>query len=389
MQEMAILSYNRLNLNCRLQRGERKAKWICYFLQNPHHLFTTILLFNDACLHIGSECSRRLYQSCDLPPAIAPISQIILVILFAELAPMFAARRHPESAAHFGVGLLYGLSKLIAPMTWCIGKISDGASYCLGIPPGEVKRHLLSREDLQALLFPSDANKGSDEVKSLADSAITNLFSQRAALTEESMRPLHDLPLLRADVSMTKALRLFIDGKGDFLLVYQRSRQHIIGILELDDLLKGEGYRLAGGCAQLPFFTSSKTPALELVLQLRQNRKKIAIALNANGLAIGFVLLRELQAQLLLGKAPKATPKISRALEKCFSSNLTVDELMRNYDVTLPMLHPHQTLAELLEHQLGHLPERGDLCRINGLEFCVESDGLTGAKSIRVRSLLS
>lgn len=388
MQEMAILSYNRLYLNYRLQFRDRRAQWIRYFLLHPHRLFTTILIFNDACLHLGSECSRRFFAALNWPAALAPISQVLLVIVFAELAPMFAARRHPESAAHFGVGLLYPLSRAIGPLNWCIGKLSDAASKCLGIPESDIKRHLLSREDLHALLFSLDDEAGAAETKSFADSAIANLFQQRLATAEEMMQPLAHLPLVRWNASFGAAKRQWLASSADFLLVYQRTHRQIIGALPGKELLWREDSAAVGENLQLPFFASAKTAALDLISQLKIHRKDLAIVLNAEGAAVGYATLQSLQVQLLLGAERELSPKISRVLEKRFSAHVLVRELMSNYGISLPTRQPEELLAEMLEHHLGHLPAKGDLCRINGLEFSVESDGLSGAKSVKVRSLI-
>ncbi len=387
MQEMAILSCNRLDLNYRLQKGDRRAGKVRYFLLHPHRLFTTILIFNDACLHIGSECSRRLYAALDWPSLIAPLTQVFFVIILAEMAPMFAARRYPESAARWGVGFLYPLSRLIAPLNWLIGKLSDGVGYCFGIPASDVERNLLSREDLQALLLPLQ-DESVQEDKSLADLAISNLFAHRLMSVDCVMQPLLSSCMVPWNTRMDRARQIWLKGTAPHLLVYQHSHRQIIGVLNSRQLAGVEEHRTAGSCAQLPFFTSAKTPALEVLQQLRQSGGQITVVLSDEGFAIGTLDARLLFTQLMLDGEKVSEPIISRVLERSFSAQISVRELMQQLQVSLPFESEEQSLAAFLEDQLGHLPSKGDVCRLNGLEFCVESDSLAGAKIVNVRSLI-
>lgn len=387
MQEMAILSCSRLDLNYRLQRGDRRAGKVRYFLLHPHRLFTTILIFNDACLHIGSECSRRLYAALDWPSLIAPLTQVFFVIILAEMAPMFAARRHPESAARWGVGLLYPLSRLIAPLNWFIGKLSDMVGYCFGIPPSDVERNLLSREDLQALLLPLQDDQVQED-KSLVDLAISNLFANRLSTADMVMQPLSNSPMVPWNTSMDRARRMWLKSNATHLLVYQHSHRQIIGILNSHQLAAVDHHRTAGSCAQLPFFTSAKTPAIKVMQQLRQGEGQVTVVLSDEGFAIGTLDRRLFFSRLLLdGEKVRELPT-SRVLEKSFSAQISVGELAQQLKVALPLASQDQSLAQLMEEQLGHLPAKGDICRLNGLEFCVESDSLAGAKLINVRSLI-
>ncbi|MES2274306.1 MAG: DUF21 domain-containing protein, partial [Chlamydiota bacterium] len=69
--------------------------------KRPSRLFGTTLIGINTALVFGSECARHIYESVHLDPDWAPLTQVLLVVIFGELAPMFAARRHPEQLAMF------------------------------------------------------------------------------------------------------------------------------------------------------------------------------------------------------------------------------------------------------------------------------------------------
>src|SRR5690348_4151194 len=82
MEEMACVSFSRLRLHYYVSQGKRRALWLNYLLQEPTRLFTTTLLSVNAAMFIGSECARQSYIALGLSPDWAPVSQVILVVIF-------------------------------------------------------------------------------------------------------------------------------------------------------------------------------------------------------------------------------------------------------------------------------------------------------------------
>lgn len=116
MLEMACVSFNRVRLQFYVSQGNRRAKWLSNLLNNPTRLFGTTLIGVNATMQFGSECARRFYSSIDLSPDWAPITQIFIVLIFAELAPMFAARRYAENVVMLGIPIIYLTSFVLRPV---------------------------------------------------------------------------------------------------------------------------------------------------------------------------------------------------------------------------------------------------------------------------------
>ena len=109
MLEMACVSFNRVRLQYYVSKKNRRAIWLSSLLKNPARLFGTTLIGVTTALQFGSECARRFYISLDLSPDWAPLSQVIIVLIFAELAPLFAARRYAENVVMLGIPIIFPL----------------------------------------------------------------------------------------------------------------------------------------------------------------------------------------------------------------------------------------------------------------------------------------
>ena len=102
MAEMACISFNKIRMQFYVAQGSKRAKWLYALMQNPSRLFGTTLIGVNIATFVGSECARQFHSAIGLDPDLAPLSQVIIVIIFGELAPQFAARSYPENVAMLG-----------------------------------------------------------------------------------------------------------------------------------------------------------------------------------------------------------------------------------------------------------------------------------------------
>lgn len=118
MLEMACVSFNKVRLQYYVSKENKRALWLSYLLHHPALLFGTTLICVNTALVVGSECARRFYDSLGLSPDWAPLSQIFIVLIFAEIAPMFAGRRYAEHVAMLGIPILFFFSIILRPLIW-------------------------------------------------------------------------------------------------------------------------------------------------------------------------------------------------------------------------------------------------------------------------------
>ncbi|MGH2612699.1 MAG: CNNM domain-containing protein, partial [Rhabdochlamydiaceae bacterium] len=154
MIEMACVSFNKVRLQYYISKGNKRAIWLNDLLQHPGRLFGTALICINAALQLGSEASRRLYESFHLNPDLAPITQVIVVLIFAEISPLFAGRRYAEHAAMIGVPVLYVVSYLLRPLIWLFDGFCRIVHRMIGL--SNKAGLYLSRDELQKIFEQKD-----------------------------------------------------------------------------------------------------------------------------------------------------------------------------------------------------------------------------------------
>ena len=290
MMEMACVSFNKVRLQYYVSKGIKQAVWLNYLLHNPSRLFGTTLVMVNAMMVFGSECSREFYSSIGLNPDFAPLTQVALVVIFGELAPMFAARRYPEHMAMLGAPLLYASAKLMAPFLLILGFIARICNFLLGGKEAETKI-FLSQEELLKILETQEEDKSfiseGDEFNTVA----TNILSLRQKDAKEVMTPIKHVKMIPSNATIEQVRRTFQQTDQNYLPMYHKEPTHIVGVGFPHDLLRLSPSKKAREHFRSPWFITQFTKASQILYQFRFNNESVAIVINDKGLAIGVITL--------------------------------------------------------------------------------------------------
>lgn len=387
MLEMAAVSFNKVRLQYWVSQKKRRAIWLNYLLARPTMLFGATLIGVNASLQIGSECSRRFYESLGINPDWAPLSQIFLVIIFAELAPMFAGRRYAEHVAMLGVPILYITSTILRPFIWIFDLICRGINRLLG---SSMREGLyLSREDLQHMFQQrEEEQRPAKEINSVAH----NIFALKGKIATDLMAPLHEVQMVPSFCTIGEMRTLLNYQYSPFLPIYERDPRQVLGIAYPRDLLRITEEKKVRNYARPAWFITESSSILQILKQFRKNNQSIAVVLNNAGHAIGFLTLDHI-IDAIFGRNDNwesfedIAPRMHHVIvDKTFPGDMHIKDFNRKYHVHLDPSDT-TTLEELLEKKLGHSPEKGETVHIDQFELIVEDAPLIGPKKISVRTV--
>lgn len=390
MMEMAAVSYNKVRLQYHVSKGSRRARWLQSLLSNPPRLFGTALFGVNFAMQVGSECSRRLYLAMGFNPDLAPLTQVLLVLVFAELTPLFAARKYSGHVIMSGIPVLYALSKILIPITWTIGLISKTINYLM---TGSRQVHLMNitRSELQRALEEQNHEVrplGEDPEFSLLVGNILNLQNKQAA---HLMIPLHQVHMVSASHTGEKIRELLDKSYHPFLPVYENQRNNIVGILDTRDLIKSDLKKPSKSYTDAPWFVIMDAKASEILNQFRHNEQKIAVVLDKEGQAIGILTL-DLIIKALFGEniedpMPIVDTLSGALLDRTLPGELLIKDFNHHFGAEIDA-EGCESLADLVHQILGHIPEAGELIRIGNYEMQIQEVSLGHVKRLLVRSII-
>ncbi|MCH9613490.1 MAG: hypothetical protein SP1CHLAM54_04930 [Chlamydiia bacterium] len=372
MLEMACVSFNRVRLQYYVSQGRAHAIWLSKLLNRPTFLFGTTLIGVNTAMQFGSECARRFYQDLGLNPDLALLSQILIVLIFAELSPMFAARHYPEHTVRLGIPVIYLLSKILTPIIYLLDFICRAAGRLFGVK--KTSAMSLSRDELQK------AVEGDDE----PDAVLTSIFTLKTLTAGELMTPIEEVFTLPSSSRISDLREKCAEKYQPEIPIYQGEQKNITGIVYPRDLLRYSSHTVIGPYARSPWFITEKSSIFQILKEFRRNSENLAIVLNKVGISVGILTLDDIISDIFGDKGRHLKTAHATLLDRTFSGDTPVDEINKTYHIALP---PGGTLLELVEKHLDHSAETGDSIRIDCFELHVDEITLLKDATISLKTI--
>jgi putative hemolysin len=375
--EMSCVSFNKIRLQYYVSIGNKRAQWIQYLLGRPSRLFGTTLLGVNTALQVGSECSRRFYESIHIDPDWAPLSQVFIVVIFAELVPMFAARKHPERFALFFAPLMIVLARIFTPLTWTFDTLSKLLHRA--IKKSEEPALFLSREEV--MLAFQEGDRGQDEFTGITES----IFKLKSLTAGALMYQLSDTQVFPSNATVGQVRSQLQGQYSPILPMYHKNPYNIVSIVSPRNLLALPDDHKVISEGKSPWFVTRDTSILQILDQFRRNNQSVAVILEPSGQASGLLTLDQIidkifgQEDLSYSQDPDLGHFISRTLK----GSMTIAEFNAEFREDLAG-DPNLTLSEHIGSFLDHQPSLGESIRIDDYIFTVTEPTIRGIKTLTV-----
>ncbi len=372
MQEMACVSFNRVRLQYYAFKGNRRALWLSRLLHSPTTLFGTTLIGVNTAMQFGSECARRFFMAIDLSPDWALLSEVVIVLLFAELAPMFAARRSAEHVAMLGMPLTFLASRLLYPFIWILDGICRLFNLFFGIH-AKGSWSLTKDELLRAM----------EEVEDRSDPVFESLFAMKNKVARDLMKPIDEVALLPIQGKVSEARVLLLNHYVPFILLYERQKKSISSVLYAHQLFHYAKEASLQPIGRNPWFITEEISVIEILKQFRVNSETVAVVLNQVGLAQGVLTLDMIVQEVFGPKGEVVNIDDSVMVECSFPGDMEVSEVKKKLEIQLP---GEGTLLDLMEDQLGRFPEKGEKVEVGNYELTLTEVSLLREATILIVS---
>lgn len=388
MAEMACVSFNKVRLQYYVSKGNKQAEWLNWLLHNPTRLFGTTLLGVNLATFFGSECAREFHSALGINPDLSPISQVILVVIFGELAPMFAARRYAEHVAMLSIPLVYASAKIMAPIIWILDWFARVFNSLIG---GSQKKGniFITQEELLKIIEEKDEERPAGAETEDFNDVTTNIFKLAQKDVKQVMEPINSIPLVPSNTTVAQAANAMNKSTSDFIAIYHQDLRNIIGLVHAYDLVRVPDNRRIREFASPPWFVTQTTSVLQMLAQFRTNNEDLGIILDKQGLAEGIVRLEDIIEEIFGAREvnyKEGKAKIKRQapfIERTLPGYMRVGDFNARFDVILDK-RDELTLSELIIEELGHHPEIGESIYLDPFELSVESIGLMEVKTVSV-----
>ena len=378
--ETALFALRRVDLEKWKEERNRKASLIAKMLENPGRLIATILIGNEIVnVTISSVLAALLLPV--LPPgygeAAALAAGTLGILVLGDIAPKSIVWPRAKAFSLVLAAPLSTFSRAVAPLRFVIEKLAAGILFLLGARGGAETREMISEAEFRAMV---DVGEETGTLDPGEKELIHNIFEMTDQRAAEVMTPLPDVFMVPRGLPYEELVAQYRRYRKSRIPVYEGERRNVVGILHFKDLLRpmsegGQVPRWQEFVRHALFVPSAKK--LPLLLREFQRRKvHIAVVVDEFGEQVGIITLEDVLEELFGDIHEEHDREEKEIVERPGGSFRVLGKTpIHHFNAAFGTDFPDEdwdTVAGLLLHEFGRLPERGDRIVIAGLAVAVE-----------------
>lgn len=391
--EVAIFSLTSQDIEKINQKSQRKGSLIVSLLEKPKKLLATIVITNTfvniALIILFFRLGDSLFGAIALPWLSFLLQVIVitfLVLLFGEVVPKLYAGRNNIKFAKKVAFILYGLNKLLSPLSVPMREVTVALHKKIGAQGAGLSIDRLS----QALELTDYGDATMEEQKILE-----GIVSFGNTDVKQVMSPRIDIFALDVEASFNEIMPKLVDKGFSRIPVYRDNIDQIEGVLFIKDLIPyidNEDFKWQG-IVREPFFVPENKKLDNLLKEFQSMKNHLAIVVDEYGGTSGLISLEDILEEIVGDISDEFDDEdiIYTKIDDhnyLFDGKINLKDFYRITDIEEDDFESSkgeaETLAGFLLEISGNFPKKGQKISFNGNIFTVESVDKRRIKQIKV-----
>jgi len=393
--ETALFAVPRFRLDGMRDSEDRRARRVAQLLSRPNHLLVAILVGNlivNIALteilgyRIGQWCTERQWSEIAAYLFATGVMTILLLSL-GEITPKVIAVQNPEPISLWLAGPIALFYRLISPVQHVLEVVVGTAIAAMRIFHLQADPFVTEEDVITAL----DMGERQGVVEREERRMIQSIFEFSDIQVEQIMVPRPDMVVIPVESTRRAALETVNTSGYSRIPVYDKSVDHVVGLLYGKDLLASvERDDLESPVEPLlrqPYFIPPTKRVRELAAELRRRKTHMAIVVDEYGGTAGLITLEDVLEEVL-GEIEDERDQPEQMVQRLdettllLDARIELDEVESLLGAELPE-HEHNTLGGLVMELLGHVPTGGERTQCCNAVLVV--DEVRGRRIRRVR----
>ncbi|MGN7613026.1 hemolysin family protein [Magnetococcales bacterium HHB-1] len=375
--EIGVVNADRLKLRHMAAQGSRGAKIAMQMLRNPEWLLSTTLVGTNIAIvtntSLGTMLAVNLFGADKSWIAILIVAPLIWV--FGEIVPKSIFQQNADTITPRVIFLLKGFSYLFSPILIIFTLLAKLLTKMLG---GNSKENLFTlREELQLVLkMPSEKS----DIHPMEKQMIQRLFTYGGARVRDVMIPLVEIDSIERSATCAEAIKLASRHAHRRLPVYEQRVDHIIGQVNVIDLLgERKDAPITDFIQPIRYVPGSKSLD-KMMISFREHKEEMAVVVGEFGGSTGIITLEDTLERIVgdIRREPETDKMpqeywIKEVEPNHFLINARIDlmSLRERIDLHLPD-GIYETLGGFLLEKMEEVPVEKQKFNWNDLTFIIE-----------------
>ena len=377
--ETALTAASRALMHQLERQGNRRAGLANRLIRQQERLIGAILLGNNLVNILASALATSVLVTLFPGTGVlyATLVMTALVVVFAEVLPKTLALKRPEQVALVVSPLMRVVVALFGPVTAIVHAVVERVLALFGLD----KDHIVpvtGADELRGTLA-LQANEG--RVVKAEKDMLDSILDLSDIEVGEIMVHRRDMVAIDADLPGPEIVKAMLASSYTRVPLWRDDEDNIIGVLHARDLLQALGSPGTStddiDVAPLlrpPWFVPETRPVGEQLNAFRARRQHFALVVDEYGAVMGLVTLEDILEEIVGDIEDEHDRRMAPGIRRDPSGGwrvdgaVTVRDLNRELGLELPE-DDAATVAGLVIAEAQHIPDPGEVFRIDGFRF--------------------
>lgn len=391
--ETAFTSLNKMRIKSFADEGSKRAKLVLSLLDKNTKFLSTILIGNNivniAASALTTVLAQKLFGNAYIGIATGILT--LLVLIFGEITPKTMASIHAEKMAFIYAPIISLLMILFTPLTFLVSGLAKAVMFILRIDPEKSGSHMTENE----LLTIVEASAQDGVIEHEEHEMINNVVDFGDTVARDVMVPAINMTCVEDTVSYDELISIFRKDQYSRMPVYHESHDNIVGIIWAKDLLVKYNPKRPFKVTEYmrePFFTFESKKTSELMSELKDKYKSMAIVLDEYGITAGLLTIEDLIEEIV-GEIRDETDtdevdSVRRINETTFEAQgaASLDDVNKACGLELTS-DDYDSIAGHVINLLNHLPARGESIEWDNVKYTVAATAKNRVTKVKIELL--
>jgi CBS domain containing-hemolysin-like protein len=324
--------------------------------------------------------------------AIAYFITTALHITVGEQVPKIYSIVHAEGTARLTARPLHWFRVGFSPLIWLLNSASNALLRAVGVDAKAQFEEISSSEDLKLLIARSAHGGKLDPGEAGMLSGVFHLHEQEA---RQVMTPIPAVVTVDSSETVEVAMRRCVDsGHTRLVVTEEENTDRIKGIVHANSLarrLMNEGPEASvEPCVKDAHIVPETKPLDDLLADLQRERASMAVVVDEYGRTAGIVTIEDIIEEVVGEIADETDPAVAGVRRLAngdwwVRGHVPITDLA-DYGLDLPAdSDAYNSVGGFVFAELGRLPKRGDIVRVNGYSLRVEAVRENRIQAVRIR----
>lgn len=379
--EMAVISLNDNKIRKMSEEGNRNARRVLKFIENPGIFLATIQVGVTLAGFLSSafaadKFADRLAMAVDAAgryPFIRTGSMVLITLILSyfslvlgELFPKRVAQKYPERVSFFAASIVQGFGFVLKPFVKFLTFSTNTLLKLIGIDPNSNDKNVTEEEIRMMVDVGSESGSIEDEEKQM----IQNIFEFNDKEVSEIMTHRRKIVSLPCDADFDEVMRIAKEEKYTRIPVYRDTIDDIVGILHIKDLLgfsmcseRSEEFNLAS-LLRKPLVVHETKKISSLFREMKKGSMQMAIVVDEYGGTMGLATIEDMLEEIVGNITDEFDEEEPQFMllpngDYMVSGDMTLNDLENAIGIDLPD-EDYDTIAGFTIQLLDRIPVKGE-----------------------------